>query len=252
MNDKPETRQQLIRQVRKNGAMSLLLEFSVFAWSSQFAAKQLELFVQQMNGRVMGRLLFNTRRALPEAMMRSVSFYSRNALLTCGGLKVELVKRLLSYKGKMCKDGFSHAMSVVSQLHKFLGPTCVATLEAKCVWVNSVAFHPTAPLLATGSWDNTAKLWRLSSDNSSATCVVTLEGHSKYVSSVAFHPSAPLLATGSWDKTTKLWWLSSDNSSASCVATLEGHSDLVNSVAFHPTAPLLVTGSSDGTAKLWC
>ena len=129
--------------------------------------------------------------------------------------------------------------------------TCVATLKEHIGSVNSVAFHPTAPLLATGSSDRTVKLWRLSSDNSSATCVATLEAHSGSVSSVAFHPTAPLLATGSWDKTAKLWRLSSDNSSATCVATLEGHTDWVNSVAFHPTAPLLATGSFDKTAKLW-
>jgi WD40 repeat protein len=129
--------------------------------------------------------------------------------------------------------------------------TCVATLRGHSDGVNCVAFHPTAPLLATGSQDNTAKLWRLSSDNSSATCVATLRGHSSWVRSVAFHPTAPLLATGSEDKTAKLWRLSSNNSSATCVATLKGHGDSVCSVAFHPTAPLLATGSWDYTAKLW-
>jgi WD40 repeat protein len=80
----------------------------------------------------------------------------------------------------------------------------VATLAARgCV--TSVAFHPTAPLLATGSSDSTVKLWRLSSDNLSATCVATLAAHSIYVTSVAFHPTLPLLATGSHDRTVKLW-----------------------------------------------
>jgi len=77
--------------------------------------------------------------------------------------------------------------------------------------ITSVAFHPTAPLLATGSNDNTAKLWRFEPDGSAATCVATLDssnaGHSDTVNSVAFHPTAPLLATGSQDKTVKLWRL---------------------------------------------
>jgi WD40 repeat protein len=142
--------------------------------------------------------------------------------------------------------------------------TCVATLAGHSGSVCSVAFHPTAPLLATGSGtscsefsgnnsgslgNNTVKLWRLSSNNSSATCVATLEGHCDTVTSVAFYPTAPLLATGSGDKTAKLWRLSSDNSSATCVATLAGHSWHVF-VAFHPTAPLLASGG--GTiVKLW-
>jgi WD40 repeat protein len=81
----------------------------------------------------------------------------------------------------------------------------VATLKGHSNYVLSVAFHATAPLLATGSIDNTAKLWRLSCDHSSATCVATLEGHSDWVRSVAFHATAPLLATGISDSTAKLW-----------------------------------------------
>jgi WD40 repeat protein len=138
--------------------------------------------------------------------------------------------------------------------------TCVATLVGhKRLWyrlwesamVLSVAFHATAPLLATSSVDRTAKLWRLSPDNSSATCVATLEGHRDWVRSVAFHPTLPLLATGSDDKTAKLWRLSPDYSEAICVATLVGHGQKVRIVAFHPTAPLLATTSNDKTAKLW-
>jgi WD40 repeat protein len=135
--------------------------------------------------------------------------------------------------------------------HDFEATTCVATLEGHSGGVLSVAFHPTAPLLATGSVDHTAKLWRFSPDGSTATCVATLEGHGDSVYSVAFHPTAPLLATGSSDNTAKLWRFSPDGSTATCVATLEGHSNFVNFVAFHPTAPLLATGSDDNTAKLW-
>jgi len=128
---------------------------------------------------------------------------------------------------------------------------CVATLRehSGCVW--SVAFHPTAPFLATASHDKTAKLWRFSADGSAATCVATLEGHSGCVRSVEFHPTAPFLATGSDDDTAKLWRFLADGSAANCVATLARHSSSVLSVAFHPTAPLLATGSFDKTAKLW-
>ena len=38
--------------------------------------------------------------------------------------------------------------------------TCVATLAGHSRSVLSVAFHPTAPLLATASMDHTAKVWR--------------------------------------------------------------------------------------------
>jgi WD40 repeat protein len=109
------------------------------------------------------------------------------------------------------------------------GCNIVATLVRYSGYVSSLAFHPTAPLLATGCTESTVKLWRLSSDNSSATCVATLAEHIGVVSYIAFHPTAPLLASGSSDKTVKFWRLSSDNSSATCVATLQGHRGCVNS-----------------------
>jgi WD40 repeat protein len=151
-----------------------------------------------------------------------------------------------------------------------MSATCVATLDGDkkhSSYVNSVAFHPKLPLLATGSHDRTAKLWSfdphgLARGNLSETCIATLEGkqgHRQEVVSVAFHPTEPILATGSWDHTAKLWHFNphgsaSDNMLATCVATMKGihgHTGAVTSVAFHPELPLLATGSDDNTAKLW-
>jgi len=148
-----------------------------------------------------------------------------------------------------------HARGVMSRRY-FVGlrpfdPKVNSTLQGHSDSVRSVAFHPSAPYLATGSFDRTAKLWLLNADCSAATCVSTLQGHSDWVRSVAFHPSAPYLATGSIDGTAKLWLLNADCSAATCVSTLQGHSSIVLSVAFHPTAPYLATGSWDDTAKLW-
>ncbi len=117
--------------------------------------------------------------------------------------------------------------------------------------IYSIVFHPTSPLLATGSKDMTVKLWQLSSDNLSAKNVATLRGHSGPVWSVAFHPTAPLMATGSSDMTVRLWLLSSNNLSATCVAILTGYTDEVLCVAFHPTAHLLATSTYNGIIKFW-
>ena len=176
-------------------------------------------------------------------------------LLGRSGLSVMLATRLME---ESQINRFQLAKRIMSRTHKLPEislPTTAAPLKGHRYSVSSVAFHPTAPLLATGSDDNTARLWLLSSDNSSATCVATLAGHSSPVTSVAFHPTAPLLATSSGDRTVRLWLLSYDNSSATYVATLDqsngGHSSCVHSVAFHPTAPLLATGSWDNTVRLW-
>jgi WD40 repeat protein len=55
--------------------------------------------------------------------------------------------------------------------------------------------------LASGSWDNTVKLWSVESQKE----VTTLQGHSSYVLSVAFSPDGKYLASGSADNTVKLW-----------------------------------------------
>jgi WD40 repeat protein len=83
--------------------------------------------------------------------------------------------------------------------------TCVATLAGHSSSVWSVAFDKTGRFVATGSNDNTAKIWEITSDGAAATCVATLAGHSKHVRSVAFDPTGRFVATGSEDKTAKLW-----------------------------------------------
>ena len=69
----------------------------------------------------------------------------------------------------------------------------------------SVAFDPTGRFVATGSDDDSAKVWRMSPDGAAATCVATLAGHSRSVYSVAFDPTGRFVATGSADDTVKIW-----------------------------------------------
>jgi WD40 repeat protein len=71
-------------------------------------------------------------------------------------------------------------------------------------WVYSVAFSPNGTLLASGSRDNTIKLWQVSDGS----LVATLAGHSWAVDSVAFSPDGAELASGSWDATLRLWKVS--------------------------------------------
>ena len=111
--------------------------------------------------------------------------------------------------------------------------------------MTSIAFSADGSLLASGSWDETVKLW----DVRSRTLVTTLKGHSDSVTSVAFSPDGTLLASGSGsdDKTVKLW----DVRSRTLAATLKGHFGGVDSVAFSPDGTLLASGSGDKTVRLW-
>ncbi len=64
-----------------------------------------------------------------------------------------------------------------------------------------MAFSPDGKYLASGSWDNSVKLWNIESQKE----VTTLQGHSESVYSVAFSPDGKYLASGSADNTVKLW-----------------------------------------------
>jgi WD40 repeat protein/subtilase family serine protease len=108
--------------------------------------------------------------------------------------------------------------------------------------VTSVAFSPDGSLLASGSWDDTIKLWRVSDG-----ALVRTLTHTGLVTSVAFSPDGSLLALGSRDRTIRLWRVSD----GALVATLTGHTDTVTSVAFSPDGSLMASGSGDTTIKLW-
>ncbi len=107
------------------------------------------------------------------------------------------------------------------------------------VWV--VALSPDGQTLASGSQDQTIKLWHLATGRLS-----TFAGHSGAVWSIAFSPDGQTLASASSDNTIKLWNLNSGR-----LRTLTGHSGAIWSIAFSPDGQTLASGSSDNTIKLW-
>ncbi|BCL37395.1 hypothetical protein NSMS1_38420 [Nostoc sp. MS1] len=117
------------------------------------------------------------------------------------------------------------------------------TLTGHSKYVSSVAFSPDGQTLASGSGDETIKIWNVSTGR----LLQTLTGHSKYVSSVAFSPDGQTLASGSQDKTIKLWNLTTGK----LLQSLTDHSHSVNSVVFSPDGHTVASGSYDNTIKIW-
>lgn len=108
--------------------------------------------------------------------------------------------------------------------------------------IADLAASPNGKIFATGSADNTTKLW----DVPSGRVLRTLSGHSRWVLAVAFHPNGTMVASGSADTTIKLW----DVASGRELSTLIGHSDAVLWVAFSPDGRTLVS-AGDKAIRLW-
>ena len=131
----------------------------------------------------------------------------------------------------------------VFSLNTFAQDIAYTSLEGHTGYVNSVAFSPGGLTLASGSNDDTIRLWEVATGRH----LRTLEGHTRDVTSVAFSPDGQMLASGSDDDTIRLWEVATGRH----LRTLEGHRNWVSSVAFSPDGQTLVNGSDDGTIRLW-
>ena len=106
--------------------------------------------------------------------------------------------------------------------------------------VSSVVFSPDGRTLASGSWDNTIRLW----DVATGTVQQTLSGDG---ASVVFSPDGRTLASGSGLEI-RLW----DVATGTVQQTLTGHTDVVSSVVFSPDGRTLASGGVwDNTIRLW-
>ncbi len=110
--------------------------------------------------------------------------------------------------------------------------------------VRSVAFSRDDKLLASGSWDNTIKIW----DVAIGELLRTFSGHDKAVMSVAFSPDrdSKTLASGSLDDTIRIWDVATGEKMHTIYA-----GEAVTSVAFSPDGTTLAGDSLVGTIGAW-
>lgn len=111
--------------------------------------------------------------------------------------------------------------------------------------ITSVAFSPDGKKLASGSFDDTIRLWDVLTGKPLGE---PLRGHESTVQSVAFSPDGKTIASGSYDKTIRLW----DAVTGKPLGEpLRGHENWVHGVAFSRDGKTLASGSWDGTIRLW-
>ena len=108
-----------------------------------------------------------------------------------------------------------------------------------CLQFSETLSHPSFPILITGSYDRTARVWNLETGRE----LHCLTGHTRAVRALQFDEAK--LITGSMDHTMKLW----DWRTGTCLRTLEGHTEGVVCLNFDKN--ILASGSVDTTVKVW-
>ncbi|KAG6869014.1 hypothetical protein C0993_005673 [Termitomyces sp. T159_Od127] len=140
------------------------------------------------------------------------------------------------------KDVYSERMTIERNWRR--GRCTVRTLKGHtdgvmCLQFNENLSYPAFPVLITGSYDRTVRVWNMETGVE----LHTLKGHTRAIRALQFDDIK--LITGSMDHTLKVW----DWRRGKCIRTLTGHTDGVLCLNFDSN--VLASGSVDTTIKVW-
>ncbi|WFD00879.1 U3 small nucleolar RNA-associated protein 13 [Malassezia yamatoensis] len=125
-----------------------------------------------------------------------------------------------------------------------LRPLATCRGHKRGVW--SCEFSPAEQAFATGSGDQTVRLWSLKDYS----CVRVFEGHTGSVLRVSFLPLGMQLASSASDGLVKIWNVKDEE----CATTIDAAEDKIWTLAMHATdtKPLqVITGAADSTITTW-
>ena len=105
------------------------------------------------------------------------------------------------------------------------------------------AMNDASGILASGSFDQTVRLWSPRTDAS----LKVLQGYRNALQALAWQPEGQLLASGGHDRQIRLW----DTCTKQCLTTLVGHDRPIWSLAWSPDGQYLASSGDDQTICLW-
>eukprot|EP00026_Physarum_polycephalum_P006258 Phypoly_transcript_06300.p1 GENE.Phypoly_transcript_06300~~Phypoly_transcript_06300.p1 ORF type:complete len:572 (+),score=66.81 Phypoly_transcript_06300:79-1794(+) len=137
--------------------------------------------------------------------------------------------------------------TLLEDYHAFILPNALKNTltshkrNVKCVcFVGEEGLH-----LASGSSDNTVKLWK----SEDGTNVETLTGHAARIWDISSNNSGKFLASAAGDGEVRVWDIKNMNK-GSCSLALRVHEGDAYTVQFHPGENHIVTGGYDKTVRL--
>lgn len=119
----------------------------------------------------------------------------------------------------------------------------LAVLEGHTSKVWDVTFSPDGKVIASGSVDNTLRLWNVAQQR----LIRTMQGHPFPVLIVKFTPNGAALLTGSTDGALRSW----DVSTGQILKTYEGHIGWITGLDIARDGRWYASCAEDATVRLW-
>jgi cleavage stimulation factor subunit 1 len=128
------------------------------------------------------------------------------------------------------------------------GHPVIRTLYDHTEEVAFLEFHPTSHILASGSKDNTVKLFDISKPSVKKAHKTFADVHA--VRSLSFHPTGDFLIVGTDHHVLRVYDVNTSCCFVSAIPSQQ-HTDSITCVKYAVTGKMYASGSLDGSIKLW-